>query len=222
LSNTLWPTLRGITWDVKLAPEFFGLEHKSATPGFDTEVSLGPDPIYHFECSFDVLRESSGFNERRTIQNFFEFCNGKTHSFLLSLPTLTQNPADGTATGQALTVDGNNYAPLVVSRPFLNENIYEAAGVNGDPGTAPVIQVAGVTQVAGTNYNIIGPGVAASGVTYPGLVVQFLAAPVGAVTANFSWLYRVKFEQSKQEFTTFAWLLWDCKQVQFVTTRTIQ
>ena len=215
----LWPTMRGLTWDVKLAPEFFGEEQKSVAPGYDTELSYGPDPLYHFECNFDVLRESAGFNERRTIQNFFESRQGRSKSFLVSLPTLTQNPDDGVIAGQALTVDANNYAPLIIARPYTPETVYEVAGVNGNPGTAPVIKVGGVVKTAGVDYNIIWGGVATSSTSYPGLVVQFLSTPSGAVTADFTWYYRVKFEQTKQEMNTFAWLLWECKQVQFVSTR---
>ena len=218
---TLWPALPGLTWDVKLAPEFFGQEHKGTTPGYDTETSYGPDPLYHLEMTFSILRDTSVLNERRILQNFFEAMGGRFRSFLLSMPTITQNPADGFVAGQPLIVDANNYAPLAITRPYLNENVYEPAGINGNPGTAPVIYIGGTPQVAGVNYNIIGPpGVATSTASYPASVVWFLSTPGGAVTADINWLYRMRFEQTKQEFNAFMFLLYEANQVQICSTRT--
>lgn len=219
LSKTLWPTLKGLRWDVKMTPEFFGFEHKSVAPGFDTELSFGPDPLYHFECEYEVLRERPGFDERRALQSFFEARRGKWQSFLLYMPTLTQNPDDGIATGQVLTPDVNGYAPIVVTRQYRTETIYELAGVNGNPGRRPLFYMNG-TLLSSSQYTVRGPGLETAGGTYPGLVVQLLIGVTGQVTADFTWYYRVRFEQSKQEFNLFCYLLWEAQQVKLISTRT--
>lgn len=235
MSNVLFPALPGISWEVKLSDEFSNLIQKAAAPGFETRLSLGPDPLIHFELDFTFLRQpgaggaatyGTATDELNTLRGFFRARNADFDSFLIFMPLLTENAADGSVTGQALTPDANNIAPLAITEAgSYNENIYEAAGVNGDPlptGTAaPVIRKDGTPLTITTDYNIVGPGFALSGVTYPGLAIQFLASTSGHVmTADFSWLYRVRFEQSKQEFDKFLALLYSANKVQMVTTRT--
>jgi hypothetical protein len=162
-------------------------------------------------------------NELWILRSFFRAHNGGFKSFLLSLPDLTENPADGTVIAQPLTPDANNIAPLVVSRASDDETIFEAAGVTGNPGTAPVIKKDGAALAIGTDYNIVGPGFQLAGVTYPGLAIQFLTSTAGhAMTADFSWYYRVRFEQSEQEFDKFLQFLYSAQRVQLVTTRNKQ
>ena len=222
MSNLLFPTLSSLGWTVKMAPEYFTEVQKAAAPGYETRLSYGPDPIYHFELSYEVLRENLlAYNELRRILGFFNQCRGNFASFLLNLTSLTQNINDSYVAGQVLTVDANGYAPVVVTRDYDTENIYQLAGVNGNPGTAPQIYVGGVLQTLGINYNIVGPGVATSSTTYPGLVIQFITSPgSNVVTANFSWYYQVRFEESKQDFDLFSYLFWECKSLKLIETRT--
>lgn len=219
---TLFPQLKGLDWNVKMTPEFYGLEAKGVSPGQDTEVSFGPDPLYHFECTYTVLRETGSFDERHILMNFFEYCRGKYNSFLVQLSQLTQRSADSIVVGQGITADSNGYAPIIVSRPYQNENIYEVAGVNSNPGTPPVVKINGVTKVSGTDYNILGPNVTnpTTGVTYPGLVVHFLTSFAGTLTIDMTWYYRVRFEQNTQEFSVFSYLLWEAQSVKMIGTRT--
>jgi hypothetical protein len=228
MSSTLFPTLKGLTWEIKFKDEFSNLIQTAAAPGFETRLSLGPDPIIHIELDYEFLRQLSygaSSDELATLRGFFRARRADFDSFLLFVPALTGNANEGTIAGQTLTPDANNIAPLVVTGGGYDENIYEAAGVNGDPlpaGTAaPVIKKDGSTLTVVTDYNLVGPGFALAGVTYPGLAVQFLTATAGhTMTADFSWLYRVRFEQSAQEFSLFTALLYSAQQVQLVTTRT--
>jgi len=224
VSNELFPTLAGISWQAKLKDEFSTLVQKAAAPGFETRLLLGPDPLIHFDLDYTFLRQASygaANDELAKLRGFFRARHGDFDSFLLSLPLVTENDADGTIEGQLLTPDANNVAPLVVTREGYDESIYEAAGVNGNPGSAPIIGKDSVALTAGTDYNIVGPGFALAGVTYPGLAVQFLITTTGHVMgADFSWLYRVRFAQSDQQFDKFLALLYSAQKVQLVTTRT--
>lgn len=230
MSNIVFPTLKGLGWDLKIKDEFFSLSQKGTTPGFETRVLLGPDPIIHFDLTYSYLRQKTysstpGYqnstDEIATLRGFFRARNGDFDSFLVSLPALSLNPADGATTGQVLTPDSNNVAPLVVIRETYTENIYEAFGINGNPGTAPVVKKNGTPLVSVTDYNFVGPGFALAGVTYPGLAIQFITATAGqTMTVDFNWYYRVRFEQSDQEFDLFLALLYSAQKVQFITTRT--
>src|SRR6266446_2121095 len=138
MSNELFPTLPGAHWEVKFRDEFSVLKQSAAAPGFETRLLLGPDPIIHFEMDYTWLRQMSygaTVDELAILRGFFRARHGDFDSFLLSLPPLTENSADGSVVGQALTPDANNIAPLVVTRGGYDENIYEAAGMNGDPGS---------------------------------------------------------------------------------------
>src|ERR1035441_10337912 len=70
----------------------------------------------------------------------------------------------------------------------------------------------------GTDYVFYGPGYSISGETFPGLMAVIIHGLSGGdvVTADFSWYYRVKFEQPKQEFEMFHWLLWKLQQMRMV------
>ena len=223
MSTDLFPTLPGANWEVKMKDEFATLIQKAAAPGFETRLLLGPDPLIHFELDYNFLRQKSydaTSDEPYVLRGFFRARHGDFESFLLSLPVLTENLDDGAVAGQALTPDANHIAPLVITREGYDENIYEVGGVNGNPGSAPVVYNGGVSLTAGTDYNIVGPGYALDGVTYPGLAVQFLIDPTGfTMTADFSWYYRVRFEQSDQEFDKFLALLYSAQKVQLVTSR---
>ena len=83
----------------------------------------------------------------------------------------------------------------------------------------PQLYMSDAPMVPGTDYTIQGPGYAESGITYPGLVAVITKAIIGPVTADIGWCYRVRFEQGKQEFTAFSYLLWEAQQVQMVEVR---
>jgi hypothetical protein len=232
VSNLLFPKLPGLHWEAKISDEFATLVQKAAAPGYETRIALGPDPVLHFELTYDFLRQpgsqadtpGSPADELMNIRGFFRARQGSFDSFLLYAPDVTQNVADGLINAQGLTPDANNVAPLIVTRSTFNENIYEAAGVNGDPlgvGAAPVIKKDGTPLVVTTDYSFHGPGYAVGNTTYPGLAIVFVAATAGhVITADFTWYYRVRFEQDTQDFQKFLALLYEAQQMQLVVTRT--
>ena len=109
MSNDLFPALAGLKWNVKLGAERSTLIQKAAAPGYETRISLGPDAISHFECAYEFLREvvtgidnqPTGVNELRKLLGFFRM-HADFDSFLLSLPTLTQNPDTAPSKGSRL------------------------------------------------------------------------------------------------------------------------
>ena len=71
------------------------------------------------------------------------------------------------------------------------------------------VYVNGVAKTQGTDYTI------ANG------LVTFAAAPAAgaAITADFQWLWRVRFAQDTLEFANFLYLLWECRTVELVSVR---
>lgn len=223
MSNELFPTLRGLTWELKFTDEFFNIVQKAVAPGYETRISLGPDPLIHFELNYNYLRQTeygAVVDELSVLRGFYRARQGDFDSFLLFVPYITQNEDDGSIADQVLIPDTNDIAPLIATREGYDENIYEAGGVNGNPGAAPLIAFDGTPIVLGADYDFVGPGFSVAGTTYPGLAVQFLTDPTGhVVTASFSWYYRVRFEQGTQEFDTMLAFLYSAQTVKLVSTR---
>jgi len=161
-------------------------------------------------------------DEFNLLEGFFLSRQGQFDSFLLDLGRLTKNPGDSALEDQPLPVDANGNAPLVRLRGSSQyaESIYEINGV-------PAIKKNGGPLVAGTDYNLVAPGnvanLNANGIGYGGYVVQLLAhaavGPADVITADFGFLYRVRFQQDEQEFGLFAQLLYEAQEVKLVTAR---
>ena len=229
MSNILFQRPRGTAWEFKWTDKHSNLIQSAAAPGFETRVSLGPDPLRTLELNYSILVAGTKGKTRDQLLGFFNLRGGDFDSFLVDLGALTSNPADSSVVGQVLDVDSNGYAPIQLSHPVSDaetwqENIYELAGGNGNPGTAPVLKLNDMVLTLGTDYTFQGPGYSVSGETFPGLMVVITHAigtsPVGIVTADFSWLYRVRFEQPQIEVDMFHYLLWKAQQIAVVTTRT--
>lgn len=222
MNNTVFPSLPGLTWQIRRSSEFKNLVQPSTAPGFDTVLPLGPDPLYHFELTYNYLRDA-GYgqyngqpvptqSEVDTIMDFFESMQGNATSFRLDLGALTKNLKSSSILGAPLTPDASGYAPIQVTRVSNPENIYELVAT-------PTVYMNGVPLVPTTDFTIQGPGVSGAGVTYPGLVVVMIAAIAGPITADFGWYYRVKFEESLLEIEAFSYLLWKLQSIKMITSR---
>lgn len=230
MSNLLFPAVKGLDWTQKKKANWNTLVQQAFAKGRTTRIMGSSDPVYDFELSYEFLRQDkygSTFNELQRIEAFFNTQGGDFGSFLLSLPTLTQNSSDGAITGQILTPDSNAIAPLIVTRDpageSYGETIFETAGVNGNPGVAPVIKKNGTPLTPVTDYTIQGPDYVFGSTVYPGIAIVFITAVTGSptpvFTADFSWYYRVRFAQGSQEFELFSLLLWQTQSIQLVGER---
>jgi hypothetical protein len=221
MSNVLFPTLPGLTWDVKRKPCFHTLVQTVAT-GYSVRLPLLADPLWEFTCSFEFLRDDVPHDEFNLLEGFFLSRKGQFDSFLLDLGSLTKNSDDSALEDQLLPIDANGNAPLVRLRGASQyaESVYEINGV-------PAIKKNGGLLVAGTDYNLVAPGevanLNANGISYGGYVVQLLThagvGPSDVITADFGFLYRVRFQQDEQEFGLFAQLLYEAQEVKLVSAR---
>lgn len=219
----LYPTsptqLSGLAWNVMKSSEESTLVQRAANAA-ETRIAQWQNPIWHFELIYEVLFDNpnrlnpgNSVTEYRLMQGFWLRQKGQFKSFLFDDPRddsvgpalladLTPNPA----AQLPVVTDGaaNYYSP--VQRNFGGLFLEDITDLNG----AITVYDDGVLKTQGTDYSVIGPGVAFPGYSFMGLVIQWLSGyvPVGPVTAQFFFYFRVRFEMDKQDFEEFVNQLW--------------
>lgn len=85
---------------------------------------------------------------------------------------------------------------------------YPNGSATATPSTQPTTQIFvydnGVLQVAGTDYALLGPGLAIPGASFMGMYLHWLHTPTGPVTAEFNFYFRVRFDTDMQDFENWA------------------
>lgn len=225
MSNAVFPNLPGLMWGTTLGELFDTIVYPSAAPGYETTISKGPDPTFHFKLQYEFLRNQPSLDELSTLRAFFRARRGAFDSFLLDLSSLTKNSADASITGQVLTVDANNYAPLVRAVTGTLETIYEVNAFTAVKanGVAVVFEAHNAAPTLSNHYSYwdASPTRTYGGASYPGVVLQFHDTPAAPVTADFSWYYRVRFEKDAADFDAFMFELYELQEISLVTTRTL-
>ena len=210
MSNTLFPDLRGLAWEYTLTPTFStGIQQ--AASGREVRAAFWSAPLWKISLTYEFLRDDSQhvdanvYSELEQLIGFFLAQQGAFDSFLIDLAQLTRKPLDSTISGQPIgTGDG------ATTSFQLARNIAGASEEVQDPaGQSAIVYVNGVRKTEGTDYTI------ANG------VVRFAAAPAAGatITADFQWLWRVRFAQDQIEFSNFMYLLWECRKVELVQVR---
>lgn len=197
MSDAIFPVLPGLTWDVKRSPEFSTTMVRGADGG-ETRIGNWVYPLWHWTLTYELLRDDAT-DELKTLLGFFLSRQGKLDDFLFDCV------GDNAVTGQGLGVgDGSTVAfPCVRAYGAFVEPVKALKA-------APVIKVAGVAKTIGADYSVSATG-----------VVTFVAAPpVGAaVTADFSYYWRVRFDIDAAEFNQFAQRFWDLRECTLVSVR---
>ena len=210
MSNTQFPDLRGLAWDYTLTPTF-STGVQQATSGREVRAAFWSAPLWKLSLSYEFLHDDSqhvdqnGYSQLQQFTGFFLARQGSFDSFLIDLAQLTRKPLDSTVSGQPIgTGDGSTTSFQLVRNigGYLEP-------VQNPAGQSATVYVAGIRKIQGTDYTIAN-----------GLVSFAVAPTVGAaITADFQWLWRVRFAQDALEFANFMYLLWDCKKVELVEVR---
>lgn len=125
---------------------------------------------------------------------------------------------------------GNYYSPL--QRNIGGLFLEDVTDLNPQDGSGLKVWANGVPQVAGTNYNLLGPGLSIPGYSFQGMYLAWIGggggggfgdggfgdtgfgdgpsggAPATPITAAFNFYFRVRFEDDKQDFEKFLYRLW--------------
>ena len=190
--TAIFPALPGLTWSVSKQPRF-ATRIQRAVSGRELRALDQPNPIWTWTLSYSLLRAGGGYDELRTLMGFFLDQQGAFESFLYA------DPSDDSVTGQALgTGDGSRTAFQLV----------RTMGGFAEPVTAPNavtdVYVNGVVQSVGS-YSVDAD---------TGLVTFETPPPAGeAVSADFTYYFRVRFVDDTAEFENFMFQLWSLRQV---------
>ncbi len=195
MSNAIFPTLPGMSWNVVKQPEFSTIIHR-AISGKEIRGCFWSYPLWTFKLSFEVIRNDAT-NELKTLMGFFLQRQGSYDTFLF------EDPDDKAVTGQTIGMGNGTTTMFQLVRTFggFTEPIFN---LNGSPS----IYLNGVLQTSG--YSVGSTG-----------IVTFATAPGNgvAVTASFNYYFRVRFTHDLAEFSKFMKDLWELKKCEFVSVK---
>jgi uncharacterized protein (TIGR02217 family) len=198
MSQALFPTLPGLTFDITREP-IWSTTKKTSVSGRRFGVANMSYPRYKYKLSYAFLRQTTGFTEFATLVGFFNARYGDFDSFLFP------DPDDYTVTVQPIGLgDGSNKLfQLVRTFGGFVEPVFDA-------NSAPLIYVNGVLKTLTTDYTISTTG-----------LVTFVTAPgVGlAVTWTGTYYRRMYFSQGTAQFNKFMSNLWELKTLEIESWR---
>jgi uncharacterized protein (TIGR02217 family) len=199
--TAIFPPLPGLAWSVTKAPRF-STRIQKAVSGRELRVLDQPNPIWLWTLAYDLLRDphdargtriGAGFDELRTLMGFFLQQQGAFQPFLFD------DPSDDTATGQPIGTGNSSAAQFQLVRTM-----------NGfaEPVTAPNV-------VSAIYFNGVRQSAAGYSVDPATGRVTFAAPPPSgqAITADFTYYFRVRFADDSAEFENFMLQLWRLKQI---------
>lgn len=196
MSNAVFPTLAGVTWDIEKSPEW-STHPSNAVSGRQFTLARRLYPIWHFDLPFAVLRASGTWTEYRQLVGFHNSRKGGYDDFLYL------DPSDNTVTGQQFgTGDGVTKAFALVRT--LGGFVEPVGGVNT---SGLVVQVAGVTTAVTFSADLS--------------QVTFAAAPANgaALTWSGQFYFRCRFVNDKLTLKQFMQDMHSASSVKFKTFR---
>ncbi len=130
MSNSVFPTLPGLSWGVIKRPRFSTIVQKTAS-GKEIRSALMSYPLWEFQLSFEVLRGSNGYSEMQTLAGFFNSMLGSYDTFLFNDLTDNSVTAQSFGTGNGITAAFQLVRPLGgFSEPVQNVNGAPAVYLN--------------------------------------------------------------------------------------------
>lgn len=192
MSNALYPTLAGLTFNVEKEAEFNTIIQRSVSLN-ELRGTFTAAPIYRFGLQYELLRDDTTYNELKSLFGFYLARQGDFDSFLFL------DPDDKTATQQSLGTGTGARTQFQMTRAYgaFTESVCNI-------GASPQIYLNGVLQASG--YTVSSTG-----------LVTFTSAPGNGVEVTWSgtYYYRCRFERG-MTFNKFMNLLWEARRVSFL------
>ena len=123
MSDTIFPSFPGLSWDVKRSDRRATMIQSSAN-GREVRIPRSQDPLWDFELSYEFLRDDVVHDELNTLLAFWEARQGAYDSFLLDLSTITQLASDGLLTAAQMGVGNGAKTAFQITHPRLGFNLY--------------------------------------------------------------------------------------------------
>jgi uncharacterized protein (TIGR02217 family) len=183
MSNSVYPTLEGLTWGVLKTPRFNTIIQASVS-GKELRASTMAYPVYTFKLKYEFLKLA----DLKVLMGFFNLRRGAWDNFLFSDPNDNNVIAQNIGTGNGSTTKfqlTRTYGSF--TEPVMNVN-----------GTAN-IYVNGVLKTLGGDYTIDSLG-----------MITFASAPIAAasITWTGTYYFRCRFVNDESEFENFMYNLW--------------
>jgi uncharacterized protein (TIGR02217 family) len=204
--TAIFPALPGLGWSVTKAPRF-STRIQRAVSGRELRALDQPYPIWTWTLTYTLLRDKwdqrapgsmgggpgIGYDELRTLAGFFLRQQGAFQPFLF------EDPTDDAVTAQPLGTGDSSAAQFQLVRTM-----------NGfaEPITAP-------NAVTAIYFNGILQSPSGYAVDPNTGIVTFTTPPPSgqAITADFTYRFRVRFADDAAEFDNFMYQLWELKRL---------
>jgi uncharacterized protein (TIGR02217 family) len=197
MSNSVFPTLPGLSWNTGKHP-IFKTNIQESVSGRELRSAFQAYPLWHFTLSYEFLRGDSN-DDLKKLLAFFLMMRGSWDSFLYTDPDFNSvtdyqfGAGDGVTTQFQLTrlIGSGSYSFV---EPIQNVN----AITN--------IKKAGVAQSRPADYSLNSTG-----------LVTFATAPAAsaALTWTGTYYYRCRFLADEGGFDQFMKQLWELKKCEF-------
>jgi hypothetical protein len=214
VSNDIFPTIRGKYITVLKSDESDTII-QSSRARIETRISQMSNPVRHWEFVYDYLWDDPGNLltglSATDLQTLRGFINAHTQwdDFLYSdpddnsvgpglLPGGTPNVPNAQLQLIQDPTTGTWYSPI---QRWLGGNAYEDLADFGPAGVTLFDN--GIAKFAPADYTLGGPGLAIPGFASLAVYAQWTGTPTGPITAEFDFLFRVRFEENKQDFEKF-------------------
>ena len=183
MSNLVFPTFTGLTWDREYKASFNTVV-QTAVSGKEIRIALMYTPIYEFNLTFDFLRNKPNAKEWQTLYNFYLAHKGSFDSFLFDYAE------DNTAVNQLIGIGNGSNKFFQLVRGFGADYVESVQQIK----IVTDIRLNG-TVTSASNYTINSSG-----------LVTFNTAPANAVniTWNGGFYYRARFTEDNLSLSQFC------------------
>jgi uncharacterized protein (TIGR02217 family) len=218
MSNVVFPTtLKGLKWDQAKTP-IFSTRIQKSTSGRSLRAALYQYPIYQYDLSYEVLRDTVALNELQTLMGFYLSRQGAFDSFLYI------DPSDNKVAGQAIGTGDTVTAAFQLVRTY-GGFAEPCLDIQAPGSPLPVLNVYVNAVLQDPSYYSIKASDGSTSYFNGGLLTFGIGHIPGAapITADFSYYKRVCFieygEGSGDSFSQFMYNLWELKKLSLETVR---
>lgn len=198
MSNSIYPRLAGETWPVVKKP-LFNTSRMTTASGREVRIANYQFPFFEVEIPYSWVSSVQAIATMQQLYGFYCQMNGAFDTFLW------QDDSDKQVTGQPIGT-GNGSKTTFQMQRTLGSSTAPVYSVNGVVATlgSPVtkIYLGGVQQMSGWTISNSG-------------LLTFTSPPGAgvAITADFSYFWRMTFAEDNLEFEEFAQDYWEVKKV---------
>jgi uncharacterized protein (TIGR02217 family) len=198
MSDAVFPSLPGLAWSVTRRP-LWQTRVQTSVSGRETRTADWSAPRWQWELAYELLRDDAS-DELRSLLGFFLLRQGAFDSFLF------RDPDDNAVTGQTIDLNADGTATgfqLIRTLGGFPEPVAAA-------DTVSAVYLDGVAQPSG--------GWSVDAAT---AVLSFASPPPAgsAVSADFSFYFRVRFAEDQADFEKFAHKLWALNKITLVSLK---